>query len=216
MRVRRYPWRGGGLPDRLGAMPKSSLRREVALLRQYGKEVTAQWKAIVGGAVVVGGLWLLGLYGSASLLRIVPLLPSVITPWLTRNRLIVISVLVVVALAQYLVWRAATLRNRGLQREKTRSVIEAEVDLKFGPSSNLTPARRFELASARFEQLEKEVYSGDFSNSLEVAAFRIIFIPILQGWFAGGAGYPAWHSRLVKLIDAVSQHERDELAADDF
>jgi hypothetical protein len=193
-------------------MPTTSKRakREFRLLRRHTREVSDQWRAIVGSVVVIAAIWLIGYYGGPFLSKVIHLLPPAVVPWLTRNNLIVISIFLVISLAQYLAWRKVTLANHKLQNERAQEALEAQLDLKFGPSSNLTVARRAELATARFNQLEKEINSGDFSNSWEVIKFKEIFLPILKAYLGGGVSYPEWHTRLVKLVDTVSQFEREK------
>jgi hypothetical protein len=186
-------------------------KREFRLLLRYVRKVKDRWRAILASAAALAMLWAFNRYLMPLLSGLASQMPPEATPWLTSNRLIVISGVAVISLAQYLIWREATLKLHKIQKEKTRQTIAAELDLKFGPSSNLTGARQIKLATARFEQLEKEVYSGDYSNSSEVVIFKDIFIPILKGWFGGGVGYPEWHARLVKLVETVGQYEREQV-----
>lgn len=95
------------------------------------------------------------------------------------------------------------------RREATRAAL----DLKFGPRSNITPSRRFDLATEYFVQLEAEILTGDFTHADEVIAIQDLMVPVFRDWFAGGAGYYEWHERLVAVVEAV-QRRQLELAKD--
>lgn len=83
--------------------------REAGLLRRYVVEVAECWRTTLGSAVVIALLWIAAQYGSSLLARVAPLAPEPVVPWLTRNRLIVVSVFLVLAVAQYLAWRTIRL-----------------------------------------------------------------------------------------------------------
>jgi hypothetical protein len=83
--------------------------------------------------------------------------------------------------------------------------------LRFGSSSNFSPARRFELTKEYFEKLEAEVLADNFTNAGEVLALKDIMLSVLRGYFGGGAGYPVWHDRLFKVIDLVSAHLKSQV-----
>lgn len=132
---------------------------------------------------------------------------------------VIILALLGVTAAQYLAWRDLRAVNETLRRElreralyNRRVAIAAELDMRFGSTSNLSNGRRFDLAKAHLAVLEAEVLAGDFTNAEEVLILKDIMLPVLMGWFGGGAGYQMEHERLFKVVDAVSRHER-ELAA---
>ncbi|HEX4966002.1 MAG TPA: hypothetical protein VF173_34650 [Thermoanaerobaculia bacterium] len=128
---------------------------------------------------------------------------------------VILLALLGVTVAQFLAWndlRTDRENLKGQLRERRQhdrqTAIMADLDMRFGPSSPGSQAR-LESAIALFEKLEAEILAGNFSNADELLIFRDFFTAILRSWFASGGAYPHWQSRLLKVVSAVVQHERE-------
>jgi hypothetical protein len=122
---------------------------------------------------------------------------------------------VVLAFAQYLAWSELYKKYGALRRklqgqvdQNRQMALAAVFDLKFGPGSNVAAFDRFGLMAERFQELEAEMLSGNYSRAVEVLALKDIMLQVLRGHFAGGAGYSDWADRLFSLVESVEKHYR--------
>jgi hypothetical protein len=74
--------------------------QETALFWRYVGEVKEEWGTLLGSVVVIGVLWLAELCGMPVLAQV-----QEVAPWATRNRLLVVAAVLILAAAQYRIWR---------------------------------------------------------------------------------------------------------------
>lgn len=105
-------------------------------------------------------------------------------------------------LSQYLI------EIKRLQRQFRITTLREDLDMKFGPSSFLGGDRRFEIATQYFAKLEDEILNSDYSHVVEVLASKDLIILALKNFFGSSTQqFAEWHSRLLKVIEAVNRHE---------
>lgn len=114
--------------------------REIALLWRYSRDVGKHWKIILGSTVVAVLLWFTKDYGTNLLIKAISVAPELLIPWLTKNRLIVLSIVFVLSVAQYLAWRELRLAADSEQPDLDRLKLLQEDPGPNAPQSQPWPA----------------------------------------------------------------------------
>lgn len=177
-------------------------------LREYIRAVVKHGTGLWTGVVVTIGAWFLDKFITAEW-------------WVKPSPLFyVLAAAIGLTITQYRVWLASVTeteqkldtvkRKLRASNKRFRQVAQQTgLELLVGRTANFSPTLRFENAVKYLEELEAEIYAGDFSRAGDVLKFKDLFHDELRIQFAGGIGFSEWYGRYMKLVQAVERFAQD-------